>query len=219
MSEQTQIDSMLKVIENPIRRKIIKRLSQEPTYPLELSKEIGEAQQLVTSHLDILEKGGIVGSNMETSPSGPNRRIYFLKKSASICLGFAPNLFTEQFLNFDLLPSELSNQATDLMRRISDIEEDSSSGKLEPFSSLLREIDEKIAGLDGERAVLLYIRNLAMKHATEDMKTQQKNHDERRILHFILDERSRDIESISKALNLKESLVRVILEKIRNNIP
>jgi ArsR family transcriptional regulator len=219
MCKQTQINSMLKIVENPIRRKIIKRLSQEPSYPLELSKEIGEAQQLVTSHLGILEKGGIVGSSIETSPSGPNRKIYFLKKSAAIGLSFGPNLFTEQFLNFDVLPSDLSGQATDFIKRISEIEKITRTSKIEPFSCLLQDIDEKIDGLDGERAVLLFIRNLAMKHVTEDLKNQQKNHDERRILHYILDERSKDIESISTALNLQESIVRIILEKVKNDVP
>jgi predicted transcriptional regulator len=218
MTEQTQINSILKIVENPIRRKIIKRLSQEPSYPLELSKEIGEAQQLVTTHLDVLEKGGVVGSSMETSPSGPNRRIYYLKQSATIGLSFGPNLFTEQFLNFNILPTDISDQATDFIKRISEIEKNTHSSKIEPFSCLLQDIDEKIDGLDGERAVLLFIRNLTMKHVTEDLKNQQKNHDERRILHYLIDERSRDIESISKALNLQESIVRTLLEKIKNDI-
>ena len=58
-----------------------------------------------------------------------------------------------------------------------------------------------------------------MEHATEDIKNQQKDHDERRILHYLIDERTKDIESISKALNLKESLVKVILEKLKEDLP
>lgn len=218
MSDQTQIDSILKVVENPIRRKIIKRLSQEPSYPLELSKEIGEAQQLVTSHLAILEKVGIVRSDISISPLGPNRKIFFLNQSASVSLSFGPNLFNEQFLNFETLPAELSNQATGFIRRISEIEKGSEESKIEPFSCLLQDIDVRLDELDGEKAVLLFIRNLAMKHASEELENQQKTHDERRILHYVLDERSKDIEGISKALNLRESLVRVIIEKLRKEI-
>jgi predicted transcriptional regulator len=40
-TDQDQVNAMLKIVENPIRRKIIKRLSQEPSYALELAKEIG----------------------------------------------------------------------------------------------------------------------------------------------------------------------------------
>ena len=220
MTEQPEIDSLLRSVENPIRRKIIKRLSQEPSYPLELSKEIGEAQQLVTSHLSILEKAGIVGSSVEASPFGPNRRSYFLKESAYLSISFGPHLFNEQFLNFEALPAELSNQATDFMKRISDIQQEcANDSKIEPISCLLKDVDNKLAELEGEKTVLLFIRNLAMKHDSEELDVQHKTHDEKRILHYILDERSKDIESISQALNLKESIVRLALERLKQELP
>jgi predicted transcriptional regulator len=220
MTEQPEIDSLLKSVENPIRRKIIKRLSQEPSYPLELSKEIGEAQQLITSHLSILEKAGIVGSSVEASPFGPNRRSYFLKESAYLSISFGPHLFNEQFLNFEALPAELSNQATDFMKRISDIQQEcANDSKIEPISCLLKDVDNKLAELEGEKTVLLFIRNLAMKHASEELDVQHKTHDEKRILHYILDERSKDIESISESLNLKESIVRMALERLKQELP
>jgi len=218
MTEQPQIDPLLKVIENPIRRKIIKRLSQEPSYPLELAKEIGEAQQLVTSHLSILEKAGIVGSKRAVSPYGPNRKSYFLQQSGYISLSFGPNLYNEQIFNFEELPAELSNQATNLLKRITEIQDCTDESKLEPFSCLLKDIDDKLSELEVEKTVLLFVRNLTMKHASKDLRNSQKSHDERRVLHHILDERTTDIESISKALNLKESLVRVILEKLKQEI-
>ena len=219
MSEQSQLNSMLRLIENPIRRRIIKRLSQEPSYPLELAKEIGEAQQLVTSHLSLLEKAGIVSSSLTASPLGPNRRSYFLNQSAYLSISFGPNLFNEQLLNFKELPAELSNQATDFMKRISEIKEDNNDSNIQPFSCLFRDIDDKLDKLEGEKTVLLFIRDLAMKHASQNLENQQKTHDEKRILHYILDERNKNIESISKALNLKESLVRSMLEKLNEEIP
>ncbi len=218
MIKQPQIDPMLKVLENPIRRKIIKRLSQEPSYPLELAKEIGQAQQLVTSHLAILEKAGIVGSKSTVSPYGPKRKSYFLQQSGYISLSFGPNLYSEQILNFEGLPDELSKQATNFMERITEIQDYTEKNKLEPFSCLLKDIDDKLSEVDSEKTVLLFIRNLAMKYASNDLQNKQKTHDERRILHHILDERTTDIESISKALNLKESLVRIILQKIEEDI-
>jgi ArsR family transcriptional regulator len=218
MTEQPQIDSMLRAIENPVRRKIIKRLSQEPSYPLELSKEIGEAQQLVASHLSLLEKAGIVGSNVEPSPFGPNRRSYFLKQSGYISLSFGPNLFNEQLLDFQTLPPQLSGEAAEFMKRITSIQKSGAEAKIEPFSSLLKDIDGKLSKLDNEKAVLLFIRNFAMKQVTQELQ-KERSHDERRVLHYILDERTTDIECISKALNLQESIVRVMLEKLKQDIP
>jgi predicted transcriptional regulator len=219
MAEDPQIDSILKAVENPVRRKIIKRLSQESSYPLELSKEIGEAQQLVTSHLAILEKAGIVGSIITTSPLGPNRRSYYLKQSGYISLSFGPHLFNEQLLDFQALPSELSNQASGFMTRIANMEKCTDANRMETFSFLLKDIDNKLNELDNEKTVLLFIRNLAMKHLTQDLQNQDKSHDERRVLHYILDEQTTDIESISKALNLKESIVRVMLQQLKQDLP
>jgi predicted transcriptional regulator len=219
MSEQSQLNSILRLIENPVRRKILKRLSQEPSYPLELAKEIGEAQQLVTSHLALLEKAGIVSSSLTASPLGPNRKSYFLKQSAYLSISFGPHLFNEQFLNFKALPAELSKPANDFMKRISEIKENNNESKIEPFSCLFKDIDDKLAKLEGEKTVLLFIRDLAMKHASENLEEQHKTHDEKRILHYILDERSSNIENISKALNLKESLVRSMLEKLKEENP
>lgn len=209
---------MLRAIENPVRRKIIKRLSVEPSYPLELSKEIGEAQQLVASHLALLERAGIVGSNVEASPFGPNRRSYYLKQSGYISLSFGSNLFYTQLIDFKTLPPQISDQAADFMKRITSIQKCASENKIEPFSSLLKDVDARLTELDNEKAVLLFIRNLAMKHVTEELQ-KEKSHDERRVLHYILDERTTDIQSISEALNLKESLVRGMLEKLKRDLP
>lgn len=67
-----------KFLENPVRRKIIKRLSQEPTYALELAKDIGETQQLVTTHLALMERDGFIDSNFESSPAGPKGSFFSL---------------------------------------------------------------------------------------------------------------------------------------------
>lgn len=218
MTQEPQINSVLKAIENPIRRKIINRLSQEPSYPLELAKEIGEAQQLVTSHLSILEKANIVGSCVVASPMGPNRRSYFLKQSAYISISFGPHLFNEQFLNFEALPADISCQATDFIKRISEIQDCTKENKIEPFSCLLKDIDNKLTELEGEKTVLLFIRNLAMKQASQELETHQKNHNERRILHYILNQRQLDLESMSQSLNLKEAFVRTTLERLKKEI-
>ena len=181
-------------------------------------KEIGEAQQLVASHLALLERAGIVGSNVEASPFGPNRRSYYLKQSGYISLSFGPNLFNTQLLDFQTLPQRLSGEAVDFMNRIKSIEKSGAEHKIEPFSGLLKDIDGKLSELDNEKAVLLFIRNLAMKHVTEVLQ-KEKSHDERRVLHYILDERTTDIQSISEALNLKESIVRGMLEKLKQDLP
>src|SRR4029077_14640660 len=102
--KERELDSVLQVIENPIRRKLIKRLSQEPCYALQLSKELGLGQPLVAKHLALMEKAGLVTSALESSPNGPERRRYSLAKSISITMDVAPHLFKERAISFDTSP-------------------------------------------------------------------------------------------------------------------
>jgi ArsR family transcriptional regulator len=219
MTKPNNIDSILTMVENPVRRKIIKRLSQEPSYPLELSKELGMGQQLVAAHLGIMERKGLLGSSTQTSPVGPSRKIYFLKKSVYLSVGFGPHLYSEQILSFDTLPSEISEEAEEFISRIRSIQKSSQQARMSTLSDLISEIDLQLDNVEAEKAVLLYVRNLAMKQAVEAMDRTDKTHEERRVLHFILDERSQEVESIAAALNLRESVIREILQSLKKELP
>jgi predicted transcriptional regulator len=221
MSEKNQakIDTLLTMIENPVRRKIIRRLSQEASYPLEIAKEIGVGQQLVATHLALMERDGFVQSTMESNPLGPNRRLYFLKQSTYLTVSFGPHLYNEKLFTFEALPNKLSKDAIDFLGRIDQIQEKKISNSIVPLADLIADIDKKMAILEDEKAVLLYIRNLAMKNANTAMHLGKATHNERRILHFILDKQNKSIEYIAQALNLRESIVKEILAKLKQENP
>ena len=220
MIEQKGLDQILSVVENPIRRRIIKRLSQTPGYPLELSKELGMGQQLIAAHLGIMEKNGIIGSSLERSPVGPSRRVYFLIKSACLSVGFGPHLYSEQLNSFDTLPSNIPEESGKLVARIGKIKKSKEqASKMISLSDFISEVDEKLNNVEAEKAILLYIRNLAMKHAAETMEETEKTHDEKRVLHYILDEQNRNVENIAITLNLREAVVRDILQILRKELP
>ncbi|MEM3378839.1 MAG: ArsR family transcriptional regulator [Candidatus Bathyarchaeia archaeon] len=216
MVNSSQIDAILTAIENPIRRRIIKRLSQEPSYPLEIAKELGIGQQLVAAHLAMMERNGIVSSSLEDSPYGPKRRLYFLNKSACVTISFGPHLYNEQVFAFESLPNNLSKDYDVLLRRISESKQNES---LESLFKLITEIDEKISRIEDEKTALLYIRKLAMKRVADILNTQARSTVEKRILYFLLDERCEDIEKISTDLNLREAVIRETLKKLKNEIP
>ena len=50
------------------------------------------------------------------------------------------------------------------------------------------------------------------------MGDAEKTHNQKRVMHFIIDNRNSDIENISLALNLHESLVREILESLKKEL-
>ena len=213
-----ELDNILTMIKNPVRRSIIKRISQEPSYPLQLSKELGLGQQLIAKHLDTLEDAGLVESSMEPSPTGPDRKEYLLKKSVSLTVDFAPNLFSARLISIssDLQDLETKQSSAFLERIEKIIRSGERKSKISSISKVLRDIDKRLRDLEEERAGLMYIRNLAMSEAAKLVRESGQSTDTRRVMYHILDSHSRDISDISESINLREETVRSLLSEIEN---
>ena len=54
------LDRLLMVLENPIRRPILAKLANETHYALQLSRELTVPQQAIMKHLRVLEENGLV---------------------------------------------------------------------------------------------------------------------------------------------------------------
>ncbi|TRO51503.1 ArsR family transcriptional regulator [Candidatus Bathyarchaeota archaeon] len=208
---------ILMILENPTRRDIIKRLSEEPNYPLQLSKDLSLGQQLVAKHLRIMEDAGMVTSSVESSPYGPKRRIYTLNKNVSITLDVSTHFFKAKMVFFDSEPEreEISGASASLMDKMDKtLEKPKQSETITPFTNIISDIDNKLEALENERAILLYLRNFAMKEASRIVE-MFKNSDTRRIIRFALDEHDVSVKNISESLNLREAVVRRTLLKLK----
>jgi predicted transcriptional regulator len=206
---------------NPTRRRIIKRLSQEPSYPSQLSKELGIGQALVAKHLEALEEIGVVSSSMAESPHGPKRREYLLNRSVSVTVDFAPHFFNAQVLSFSTIPEShgMSSKVASLLSRMNDILEDAGgNGKFGLCSSLLADIDDKLKELQDERSILLYIRNYAMREVAKLIQSTDRTLEEKKVLYHVLDEHNKNVQRISERLNVRESIVKKILSEIRSDL-
>lgn len=216
----TDLDSILTILENPTRREIIRRLSEEPSYPLQLAKDLSLGQQLVAKHLQIMEDAGIVRSSTESSPHGPKRRMYVLSRSVSLTLDVATHLFKARVVSFDAEPKreKISETSASLMDRMDEtLEYPEEFGRIKSFAAIISEIDEKLEALENQRSILLYIRNQVMKEAAHIIETF-KNSDMRRILHHTMNEHDINIESISESLNLRESVVHQALLRLKKDL-
>jgi len=214
--DQDKLDAILQVIENPVRRRIIKRLSQEPAYALQISKELGLSQALVAKHLAIIEEAGLVTSSIESSATGPNRKRYALAMSVSITMDLAPNLFIERGVTFDAPhPGAAKRQSSRELRSL--VQEAMSGGterdRLLRLSRVLEEVDSRIGEMESERVELLEVRNEAM-HEAARIATKMEL-DKRKVLFHILDEHDLSTEGISESLNLRELAVKRILEELQ----
>lgn len=208
--EQKELDSILQVIENPVRRRIIKRLSQEPGYALQLSKELGLGQPLVAKHLMIMERAGLVTSTMESSANGPRRKKYSLAKSVSITMDVAPNTFIERGVVFDTASERGPSRLRGRMEAV--VEKRNDNEKLSRLSEILEEVDARMGEVERERVELLALRDRTMQEAAAIVAKLEFN--KKRVMFHILDEHDAHADNISESLNLREAAVKSILEEL-----
>lgn len=166
-----------------------------------------------------MEANGLVKSNTQNSPSGPQRRVFGLAKSLSITVDVAPHLFKQDIVFFDLkqedvqMPEPLESliEQKNIIEKYPDWK-----NKLKPYAKLLSDIDLKLQTIEEKRVHLLSIRNLIMRNVSVII---QKIHDTntRRVFHLALDEHDQSVRRISQALNLREEIVKQVIQKIKKD--
>jgi len=216
---QAELDAVLGTVENTIRRKIIARQSQEPNYQLQLSKELGLSQQLVAKHLVTMEGAGLVSTVFEDSPRGPQRKEYLLRKSFSVTIDLAPNLFRARMFSFGANPGgqegesppQAPSQTIDALRFPDE------ASRIKPLAQVVAEVDKKLKEMEEERAVLLYLRSLALREAAK-ASTSLGKADRRKVLRFILREQRDGIGDMSASLGLHQQVIGDILEEIEKEL-
>jgi len=216
---QSDLDSILVAVENPVRRKILRRLSEEPGYQLQLSRELGLSQQLVAKHLDSMEDAGFVTSMLETSPRGPKRKEYLLRRSVSITIDFAPSLFRTRVFSFGASPGVAEDsESSALIARMNDaLRSPDDAERIGPLGEIISDLDRKLRQMEEERAVLLYLRNLAMTEAAR-ASGAFRGRDRRKTLHYLLREQNDNLNRMSTTLGLREQIVGDILVEIEKEL-
>ena len=213
--EQSDLDSVLGAVENPIRRRIIARLSVEPNYQLQLSKELGVSQQLVAKHLVSMEDAGLVSTVLEDSPRGPQRKEYMLRKSVSVTVDLAPSLFRARIFSFGPVPGategaeqgQLAGKMNEILRYPDE------ASRIGALAKIINEVDGKLKQMEDQRAVLLYLRSVALREAAK-ASTSLGTSDRKKVLHYIMREQRNSIIDMSASLGLQQQVVGDILEQI-----
>ena len=141
----TDIDELLSIIENPTRRRILEYLTREPSYPLQLSKELGISQQAVMKNLALMEQTGMLMSHPEESSMGPTRTVYAPSRQFTLMIDLHGNMFTTRLISTGIVDSGQSG-----------------SVDTEAAIERLKQLDSKIEELDRERASLLDERDSVM---------------------------------------------------------
>ena len=89
---------------------------------------------------------------------------------------------------------------------------------MRPLGSLISEIDKRLANIQDERSVLLYVRHLAMKEVAKAISGMPMTWDEKKALYQLINERENSMEGISRTLNLREEWVREVIANLQRNL-
>ncbi|MGA1866534.1 MAG: ArsR/SmtB family transcription factor [Thermoplasmatota archaeon] len=171
-----ELDRILAVLENPIRRKILQKLSREMNYPLQLSKELNVSQQAIMKHLKVLEDNDFVVSYDERSDKGgAPRKIYVPRKRYCVRIDIGPHTYNEEiysFREYDIRKEgknvqRLSNDmAVEFDGRVTGEMKSEIAGALPAFTDPLLENYriklEKALNIDEDREKLKDLKNLIL---------------------------------------------------------
>jgi len=205
-------ETVVEVLGNPIRRQIIRKLSEGPDYALRLSNELNIHQQLAAKHLKVIRNADLVDMVRQKSDRGADQKLFTLNKFYSLQIDFSPSLYNERLISFnnpdrwmlaDNYMEHLENQVQDLT------EEESGVDKINPLSQVIKDIDDELESMEKRRARLLYIRNLAMNASGQAM--DELDREKRQVLHYILDKGQASVELLSRQLQLREETIRNIV--------
>lgn len=86
-------ESVLHIVGNETRRKILSLLSMEPHYISQIAKKLDVTQPAILRHLQILQKSGLIESFTERNPLGAARKYYKICDSFELEIALNPQAF------------------------------------------------------------------------------------------------------------------------------
>jgi len=209
------VDEILRILENPTRRRILERLVKESHYPLQLSRELRVSQQAVVKHLRVLEEGRLVESHEEASDvGGPPRRVYTAKRALSVTIDVGPSLFRTEVRA--LLPPSSGQrgfaQFEEGLERLAGAED--SRRRMRMAGELVERLNREIESLDERRARLMAIKDRVLALAHGAAGRLFPSYDERSVVYALLDEGLRGASDLAARLDMRESLITGFLRRL-----
>ncbi len=210
-------EKIVVVLGNPVRRRLIEKLSEGPDYTLRLSNELNIHQQLAAKHMKVLRNAELVDVVRQKSKRGADKNVFSLNKFYSLQIDFSPNLYNQRLISFNNpdLWATADNYMDRLEDKVTDLgEEESGIDKINPLGNIVQSIDDELESLEKRRARLLYIRNLAMNASVQALDELDRK--KRQVMHFILNQGSTTVNAISRHMQLREEVIRDLVSDLEN---
>lgn len=215
-SKQQDSNSILDIIGNSTRRKILSTLSQEPMYFNQLAKEIGIGQQAILRHVKALEDIGLIESYSEKSNLGaPDRKYYRLNSSFSMTISLSEDAFS---IDSHMIKESRHKESTKFYKEYDSLPKNDDGQSLKQLQTNLADIEKEISTLDSQLNDLRALKQLILHHLHKIGKNNFEKGFERRVLHTIVQESPKSVSELANKLNERESHVRKTLNSMNNKL-
>ena len=192
------IDTILSVIENPTRRRILMALVREPHYPLQLSRELGVSQQAIMKNLDILERSGLVESWRESSDKGPFKIVYRPTSEFTLTVDMRNGMFRATLSRPE--HEENAQESIDMA--------------FEEARESLSEIDRQIKEFDRMREEMVERRNMMIRSFMNSPIAGGFDYLERSILYEMLNSPGHNLQEVFRDMGVREDRMTKIMSGI-----
>ena len=204
----TDMDSILSIVENPTRRKILQAVVREPHYPLQLSKELGISQQAVVKNLNLMEREGLVVSYRESSDRGPDRIFYKPSSEFTITIDMRNSMFEMRMISTRARMEDRKPSSDDQENKTHEEQ------KLEEVRAKISSIDRQIAEFDRRRSAMVRQRSDLINEFLDGTDLRNLDYEHRELLYDMLNRPNWSAEDISKSLGFNESVVSRMIDDI-----
>jgi len=209
-----EIDDVLYVLDNPLRRRILELLAREDHYPLQLAKVLKVSQQSILKHLKILEELGFVRMRgVKSDLGGPDRKLYSANKHFSVTIDMGLCSLDAEIHSIDgpgqsgTLVIEPFKKDMDSLRSGSDHEQ-----MRKGYAAIISKINEELEGLDARRRDLVTLKDTVLREALDNLASGTDYFD-RWVLFQMFSDADATLSDISEMLDLREEIVKSILRK------
>jgi predicted transcriptional regulator len=216
LSSVDKSDSILDIIGNNTRRKILSTLAREPMYFNQLAKEIGIGQQAILRHVNALEDIGLIESYAVKSNLGaPNRKYYRLNSSFSLTISISQDSFSIENHKIE----QYRHKESDKFYREYDLLTQGDDGEtLKRLQANIANIEKEINNLDSRLNDLRALKQLIVYRLHKIAKDNFEEEFERKILHTIVDDAPKSISELANTLNEKPSYISKTLTRMNNKL-
>ena len=218
----TDVDTVLTLLQNKLRRRILERLVREPHYPMQLAEILGVSQQAIVKHLKELERGEFVMKmKVASEKGGPPRTIYSVQQSLSLRIDLGPDLFScEQRSLPPGGPMRLSNRLPTGVESV--VKTISGRKKISVGEGIvhIQQVNEVLEKLDRERDALISLHQHIRNRVSAAVDSDFDHYEERTMVHSLIEQPVArfDLQAMSEELQLGRSQLNELLEEVTKGL-